>query len=359
MPSKKPQSQSSDTSIHPVEISKIRRDGGTQPRAQLYEEVVAEYAEDMRQGAEFPPVTVFFDGEEYWLADGFHRVSAKESIGKKEVISEVHSGTQRDAVLHAAGANATHGLRRTNADKRRAVERLLRDFEWRRWSDNAIAKQCGVSQPLVGKMRDELGFKDSDSPSGLRIGIDKRVIDTSKIGKSTQDTKETTDQTKRKRAKRQASQKTQKPPITEPKTVKKGDTWKLGKSHYLFCGDLSFQEFQKLLPSKIGLFIVFLHARESWPQAIPDNAVNALSFYTSYGEDIDLKDLRQMIESCLSTTTDADDPVVTVNLPDPLLFILMESLYCRCYCAEPDPQRCTDALSAWVAINQTVKKIST
>ena len=358
MPSKKPQSQSLEPSIQPVEITKIRRDGGTQPRAQLYEEVVAEYAEDMRQGAEFPPVTVFFDGQEYWLADGFHRVSAKEATGEKDVISEVHSGTQRDAVLYAAGANATHGLRRTNADKRRSVERLLRDFEWRRWSDNAIAKQCGVSQPLVGKMRNELGLKGSNSPSGLRIGIDKRVIDTSKIGKSTQVTKETTGQTKRQRAKRQASQKAPKPSAVESKEVVKGDIWKLGKSHYLFCGDLSTKQFQKLLPSEIGLFLVFLQAREDWTRTVPENAMNALSFYTSYGEDIDLKDLRQMIESCLSTTTDAGDPVVIFNLPDPLLFILMESLYCRCYCAEPDPQRCTDALSAWVAINQTVKKIS-
>ena len=357
MPPKQPQSQSSKPSIQPVEIAKIRRDGGTQPRAQLYEEVVSEYAEDMRQGAEFPPVTIFFDGSEYWLADGFHRVSAKETIGEKEVVSEVHTGTQRDAILFAAGANATHGLRRTNADKRRAVERLLRDFEWRRWSDSAIAMQCGVSHPLVGKMRNELGFKDSDSPSGLRIGIDKRVIDTSKIGKSTQVTKETTGQTKRQRAKRQASQKAPKPSAVVPKEVVEGDLWKLGKSHYLFCGDLSSKQFQKLLPSEIGLFLVFLQTRESWARAVPENAMNALLFYTAYGEDIDLKDLRLMLESCLSTTTDADEPVVAVNLPDPLLFILMESLFCHCYCAEPDPQRCTDALTAWAAINQPVKKL--
>ncbi|MGR3279301.1 streptomycin biosynthesis regulator [Acaryochloris marina NIES-2412] len=357
MPSKKPQSQTSEPSVRPVEIAKIRRDGGTQPRAQLYEEVVAEYAENMKQGAEFPPVTVFFDGEEYWLADGFHRVSAKESIREKEVISEVHSGTQRDAVLYAAGANATHGLRRTNADKRRAVERLLRDFEWRRWSDSAIAKQCGVSQPLVGKMRNELGFKDSNSPSGLRIGIDNRVIDTSKIGKSTQDTKGTTDQTKRQRAKRQASQKAPKLSTVEPKEVVKDETWKLGKSHYLFCGDSSSKKFQKLLPSEIGLFIIFLRTEEYWPQARPINTKNVLLFYTSYGEDIDLTDLRQMIESCLSTTTDADDPVVIINLPDPLIFIMMEHLYCPCYCAEPNPQHCTDALNAWTAIKQPAKKL--
>lgn len=357
MPSKKLQSQSLGSSIQPVEITKIRRDGGTQPRAQLYEEVVAEYAEDMRQGAEFPPVTIFFDGEEYWLADGFHRVSAKEATGEKEVISEVHSGTQRDAVLYATGANATHGLRRTNADKRRSVERLLRDLEWRRWSDSAISKQCGVSHSFVGKMRNELGFKESNDPSGLRIGIDKRVIDTSKIGKSTQGTKGTTNQTKRQRTKRQASQRTSQPSNIEPKKVKKGETWKLGKSHYLFCGDSSSKKFQKLLPSEIGLFMIFIDTEEHWGSPLPSNTKNAFSFYSSYGEDIDLRNLRQIIENCLVTTTEADDAVIVVNLPDPSLFILMESLYCLCYCAEPNPQRCTDALTAWAVIKQPVKKL--
>ena len=34
----------------------------------------------MEEGAIFPPVTVFFDGEHFWLADGFHRVQAAETI---------------------------------------------------------------------------------------------------------------------------------------------------------------------------------------------------------------------------------------------------------------------------------------
>lgn len=39
----------------------------------------------------------------------------------------------REAILFIVGANASHGLRRTNADKRRTVERLLADEEWRGW----------------------------------------------------------------------------------------------------------------------------------------------------------------------------------------------------------------------------------
>jgi len=69
-------------------VSAIRLDGGTQPRARLNEKVIAEYAGDMRGGAEFPPVDVFYDGEVYWLADGYHRVSAAIEAGLPEVAGD-------------------------------------------------------------------------------------------------------------------------------------------------------------------------------------------------------------------------------------------------------------------------------
>ena len=59
-----------------LSIDSIRIDGGTQPRAELRNDVVKDYAELMRAGAAFPPVSVFYDGQDYWLADGFHRIRA-------------------------------------------------------------------------------------------------------------------------------------------------------------------------------------------------------------------------------------------------------------------------------------------
>lgn len=376
MPSTKPHNQSPEPSIQSVAIAKIRMDGGTQPRAQLYKEVVAEYAEDIRSGAIFPPVVIYFDGEEYWLADGFHRVRANEAIGAEEVSAEVYLGKQRDAVLYAVGANASHGLRRTNADKYRSVERLLRDHEWKCWSDREIARKCGVSPSFVGNIRQKLsifyGQIDSDSNEEADIDPDRRFVkrgetifemDTTNIRSRSRD--KTDESLERSRKKKQ--------PINskklhfQAKEVKKGDTWKLGKSHYLFCGDSSSNEFLKLIPSGIALTLYFPKQIESYfPQQVEDwqptltiKAKSMLMFHTLYGDDIDLRNLRLMLENCLSTTTDANDPVVVVNLPDPLLFILMESVFCSCYCAEPDPQRCTEALNAWTAIHQTAKKLST
>ena len=47
-------------------------------------------------------------------------------------------GTKRDAVRLAIAANQTHGLPRTNDDKRRAVKMAFEDEEMAQWSNHAI-----------------------------------------------------------------------------------------------------------------------------------------------------------------------------------------------------------------------------
>jgi hypothetical protein len=149
-------------------LDKIRLDGGTQSRAQIDWVTVQEYADAMRAGATFPPIVVFFDGQTYWNADGFHRVHATQAAGFPAILAEIHQGTQRDAVLYSVGANANHGLRRTQEDKRNAVKRLFSDDDWRKWSDNEIARRCGVSVPFVGKLRKELSQQNPDLFTGER-----------------------------------------------------------------------------------------------------------------------------------------------------------------------------------------------
>jgi len=136
-----------------LRLDQIRIDGGTQPRVQIDEQVVAEYAELYGNAVDLPPVTVFYDGTNHWLADGFHRYWANKRIDCEYVFAYVHEGTQRDAVLYSVGANASHGLRRTNDDKQKAIQTLLADEEWSQWSDREIAKRCGVDHKTVGAAR--------------------------------------------------------------------------------------------------------------------------------------------------------------------------------------------------------------
>lgn len=150
-----------------VPLAKIRTDGGTQMRAALDEDTVEQYIEAMRaQGGwgEFPAAVIYYDGSQYWLADGFHRVEALRRLDGAEVNvpADVRSGERRDAILHAASANSTHGLRRTHADKRRSVETLLRDSDWSSWSDREIARRCAVGHQLVARLRAVLASLDEN-----------------------------------------------------------------------------------------------------------------------------------------------------------------------------------------------------
>jgi len=139
-----------------LRLDQIRIDGGTQPRVAIDEQVVAEYADLLANETKLPPVTIFFDGAAYWLADGFHRYWANKRGNCESVLADVQQGTQRDAILYSVGANTDHGLRRTNADKRKAVLTLLEDEKWSQWSNREVAKQCGVSEITVRRTRESL-----------------------------------------------------------------------------------------------------------------------------------------------------------------------------------------------------------
>ncbi|NER93423.1 MAG: ParB N-terminal domain-containing protein [Symploca sp. SIO1B1] len=141
-----------------LSISEIRRDGGTQSREKLDLSHVATLKEAIEDGAELDPVIVFYDGESYWLADGFHRCKASLESGLEDIQVIIHQGTRRDAVLYSVGANAEHKAvkPRSRADKRRAVMMLLNDPEWNKWSNREIARQCKVNEKTVRNIRNSL-----------------------------------------------------------------------------------------------------------------------------------------------------------------------------------------------------------
>lgn len=137
-----------------IELNKIRIDGGTQSRTAVSDEVISEYATAITDGATMPPVVVFFDGVDNWLADGFHRYHAYRKAGLPSIPATIKNGTCREAKLHAAGSNGAHGFRRTNADKRRAVQMVLEDEDCAQtWTDREIAKHCAVSHSFVAAIR--------------------------------------------------------------------------------------------------------------------------------------------------------------------------------------------------------------
>jgi regulator of replication initiation timing len=111
-----------------------------------------------------PPVTVFFDGKDYWLADGFHRYHAHKAAGFKEIECEQKTGTKRAAFIFSLGANATHGMPRTNEEKRDTVIIALNDPEICEMTDREIARICNVSHMTIGRIRKELDLQKAPKP---------------------------------------------------------------------------------------------------------------------------------------------------------------------------------------------------
>ena len=150
--------------IQDLPIKKIERDESTQARVRTDDDVAGEYAEVLEN---LPPPVVFFDGGKYWLGDGWHTVRAHELKRKKIVRCEVREGTRRDAIIYAAGANARHGLRRTNADKRRAIWLLLQHC--RGWSNRQIADHCHVDHKTVGTLKQHMKIDSGEIPQTIEV----------------------------------------------------------------------------------------------------------------------------------------------------------------------------------------------
>lgn len=144
-----------------MKITQLKIELQTQSRVAINQDAVAEYADAMMDGEKFPPVTAFFDGKEYYLADGYHRYFAAKKAGLDDIDCDVKNGTLRDAVLFSVGVNSAHGLRRNNEDKRKAVMTILDDVEWAEWSDITIAKKCQVTGAFVGRVRKTLNLEST------------------------------------------------------------------------------------------------------------------------------------------------------------------------------------------------------
>ena len=170
-----------------MEIGKITVDVEIVERSDaLDSEIVQTYADRMEAGDVFPPIKLVSDGDVFWLVDGLHRLEAAKKINREQISSNVTEGDERVAMLMSCAANAEHGKRRTNEDKRQKVMMMLEDEEWSKWSDREIARQCKVGHPLVGELRNLTGISSSEKTE--RTYVTKHgtlaTMNTTNIGKN-------------------------------------------------------------------------------------------------------------------------------------------------------------------------------
>jgi len=175
-----------------LNILNIRTDGGTQPRLELDQAMVKDYAEKMRDGIKFPPIIVFHDGSEYWLADGFHRYFATKSNALTTIEADVRQGTLREAMLFAWSANNRHGKPPKPEDIRAIIRKMFEDEEWSKWSNVQIAKQLDVSISTVQRLRVAYQEEHKEQKKTTVTYVDKHgnttTMETSSIKKKTKKT---------------------------------------------------------------------------------------------------------------------------------------------------------------------------
>lgn len=153
------------TETYWLDCDKIEATAATQIRVKLDKDVIRAYTDDIKAGAEFPAVDVFCEenSERYILADGFHRHRAHINADRPQIECEIHTGTMLDALIHALGSNSEHGFRRTNADKRHAVEMALKDPELSQLSRQEIADICRVTKRTVQKIANTRHIEDPEN----------------------------------------------------------------------------------------------------------------------------------------------------------------------------------------------------
>lgn len=140
-----------------VPVEDVILDERCQARATIDPDTIREYAEAYKAKTKLPPVDVFRVAGKLYLVDGFHRFAALRSAGDTFArVRVVGDGSLDEAVWHATSVNATHGLKRTNADKRRAVTIALRSAIGCEQSSRTIAEHVGVDHKTVERVRAEI-----------------------------------------------------------------------------------------------------------------------------------------------------------------------------------------------------------
>lgn len=160
-----------------LKLSQISRPTDLQMREHLVTDHIHDMTEVLETGIPLPPVSVVQEGKTYWLWDGHHRVAAYETADVLDVPAVVtEQGDRLRARWLAYSANKEHtGLKRSLADRRKAVEQALEDQPG--MSNRAIAEHVGVSDHLVSKMRG-----DQKPSGGAQKGAKTRTCPQSEDG---------------------------------------------------------------------------------------------------------------------------------------------------------------------------------
>lgn len=137
-----------------------------QKRVAMNQDVVSDYTAVLQDGRKLANVKAQDCGDigiVVW--DGFHTIAAHIAAGIEKISVDIDPKgklSDEDALIaaevSACGANASHGLRRTKADRHEAVKACIRLRP--EWSVRDVANHVGVSKSLVQNIKNPPKKKD-------------------------------------------------------------------------------------------------------------------------------------------------------------------------------------------------------
>lgn len=126
------------------------------------EMVIMSYMDEIKPSLSCPPLSVCFDGSDYWLFDGYHRLEAMKRIGFNTCLIKVYKGTRRDALrryicdkLKSRGAKAKNIVRY-------CIELLCEDSEWMGMGSKALANLFQRKEEFFDNLEDFKRYGWSD-----------------------------------------------------------------------------------------------------------------------------------------------------------------------------------------------------
>lgn len=177
--STKPLFPLSPPTVRELAIADIALDVKLQPRDDIDDELVAEYAEAIASGAIFPPVTIFAvkaDGRQM-LADGWHRLYAHRKAGRETIAAEIiPAETFKDALRFSLKANARHGKRRDPGTLARAYRLACDELGVDPCDVKAVANILEVAESTARTLtEDARGARAVEAKSLVRVLREKKV----------------------------------------------------------------------------------------------------------------------------------------------------------------------------------------
>lgn len=127
--------------------------------------------------------------------------------------------------------------------------------------------------------------------------------------------------------------------------VEVGSAWSLGSDGLLICQDPTTFPADALIPEGFDLSLCFPPGDRHLIE--PDFPAKVEHRLRVDSADFDYLSYRNVIEALLLISTERNDLVAIVYLPDPCYPYLAHQRNCRFVALDPSPQRCQDALLLW------------